>query len=225
MLFDQQNIFQRIKSTLPAGWFGENTPVLDSILNALAVGWTGLFDLLDYVTLQTRIRSAIDGWLDLAATDYFGHRLRRRRQEPDASFRQRILTELLRDRCTRSAIYDTLLQLTGRAPTIFEPTNPQDTGCYSAATATQIGCIGYCISGGWGNLNSPFQAFVTAYRPELPGIAMLNGWNGNLGGFAVGLASYASSATNSSWADDVEIYETASGTAAVGSIIWMSIQP
>ena len=225
MPFDQQNILERIKATLPAGWFGEDTPILDSVLNALAVGWMGLFRLLDYLTLQTRIGTAIDSWLDLAATDYFGSRIQRRRQEPDSSFRQRILAELLRDRCTRNAIYGTLLQLTGRAPTIFEPTNPQDTGCYSTSGGIETGCFGYCISGGWGNLNSPFQAFVTAYRPLLPGIAMINGWNGGLGGFGVGLASYTSSNTNSSWADDAEIYETAARTAAVGSIIWMSIQP
>lgn len=225
MSFDQQTILQRIKASLPASWFGEDTPILDSVLNAMAAGWVGLLTFLEYVTIQSRIGTACNGWLDLAAADYFGTRVQRRLQETDDSFRERIHTELLRDRCTRAAIYDTLLQLTGQPPTIFEPTNPQDTGCYSAVNATTTGCFGYCLSGGWGNLSSPFQAFVTAYRPVIPGIAMINGWCGGIGGFGIGLSSYASSTTNSSLAEDAEMYDAVARTAAVGSIIWMSIQP
>jgi hypothetical protein len=225
MSFDQQSILQRIKATLPSGWFGENTPILDSVLSSLAAGWVSLLGLLDYVTMQSRIGTAFDDWLDLAATDYFGTRIQRRLQETDGSFRHRIKMELLRDRCTRASIYDTLLELSGRPPVIFEPTNPADTGCYGTSGTTESGCVGYCTSGGWGSLDLPFQAFVTAYRPTLPGIAMINGWGGYLGGFGVGFSSYASSNTNSSWADDSEIYETVARTAAVGSIIWMSIQP
>jgi hypothetical protein len=225
MPLNQQDILQRIKATLPAGWFGEDTPTLDSILNAVAAGWVGLLGLLDYLTMQTRIGTAFDSWLDLVATDFFGSRVRRRLQEPDVSFRQRIRAELLRDRCTRAAIYDTLLELSGRPPIIFEPTNPQDTGCYSTWGTIGPGCFGYSIAGGWGSLNLPFQAFITAYRPALPGIAMINGWGGSIGGFGVGLSSYTSASTNSSWAEDAEIYETTSRTAAVCSIMWMSIQP
>jgi hypothetical protein len=225
MAFDQQTIVQRIKATLPARWFGENTPILDTVLNSLAAGWVDLLALVDYLVMQTRIGTAFDGWLDLVAKDFFGHRIQRRLQETDTSFHQRISTELLRDRCTRSAIYDTLLEMSGRPPLIFEPTNPQDTGCYSTANTTEPGCFGYCISGGWGNLNSPFQAFVTAFRPVLPGIAMINGWGGSIGGFGAGLSSFTSSSTNSSWADDSEVYETVARAAAIGTIVWMSIQP
>jgi hypothetical protein len=225
MPFDQPNIVQRIKATLPAGWFGEDTPVLDSVLNSLAAGWVGLLGLLDYVTSQTRIGTAFDGWLDLVAVDFFGPRLERRFQESDVSFRQRIQAELLRDRCTRAAIYDSLLALTSRPPLIFEPTNPQDTGCFSTAGVTEAGCFGFCISGGWGNLNSPFQAFVTAYRPIPVGVAKINGWGGSLGGFGTGLSSYINDNSNASWADDSEIYETVAQTAAAGTIVWISIQP
>ncbi len=225
MIYGQQELFRRLKATLPGRWFGENTPVLDSVLQSLSAGWVGLFSLLDYTRKQTRISTAFDGWLDLIARDYFGSRVLRRPEETDSSFRQRIYAELLRDRCTRPAIYDVLHEMTGRPPSIFEPTNPGDTGCYGSKGATEIGCAGYCISGGWGNLNLPFQAFVRAFRPETPGIAMINGWGGSIGGFGVGLSSYISSGTNSAWPDDSEIFEAVSRTAPVGTIIWMSIEP
>jgi hypothetical protein len=225
MIYSEQDIFQRIKATLPGRWFGEDTPILDSILHSLSAGWVDLFSLLHYVTMQTRIGTAFDSWLDLIARDYFGHRIYRRPQETDGSFRQRIHIELLRDRCTRAAIYDVLLELTGRSPIIFEPTNPQDTGSYGSLDQMEVGSAGYCASGGWGNLTSPFQAFVRAFRPIPTGVAMINGWGGNIGAFGVGLSAYISFDTNSSWADDPEICDVVAGTAPVGSIIWISIEP
>lgn len=222
MTYSQQDVLQKIKATLPTRWFGESTPVLDSVLNALAVGWVGLLNLLDYVTLQSRIGTATDDWLDLVALDFFGSRVQRRLQETDNAFRHRVSAELLRDRCTRAAVYDVLVELTGRSPLIFEPTNPQDTGCYYDSV---LGCAAYGISGGWGTLNLPFQAFVRAFRPIPAGVAMLNGWNGIMGGFGAGFAAYASSDINSSGVGDSEIYETVARTAAVGTIVWMSIEP
>ena len=210
---------------LPGGWFAENTPVLDSVLNSLSAGWLSLFNLISYCKQQTRIYTATDDWLDLAAKDYFGFRVSRRLQETDGSFRQRICVELCRDRCTRAALYSILFELTGRPPIIFEPTNPQDTGCYGTPQSAEPGMAAYCTSGGWGNLNSPFQVFVRAYRPEIAGIAFINGWGGNIGAFGAGLSAYISSATNPSWASDTEIFEAVVRTVPAGTIIWMSIEP
>ena len=152
-------------------------PYLDWVVNCLSAGWVGLFGLLNYTQMQTRIRTTFNGWLDLTARDFFNHRIvRRQKRETDNSFRGRIFTELLRDRCTRAAVYDLLLDLTGRPPIIFEPTNPQDTGCYGSHGSPGTGGAAYGMSGGWGNLNLPFQAFVRAFRAETPGIAMVNGW-------------------------------------------------
>lgn len=225
MEYAQQDILWRMKATLPGRWFGEVTPILDSVLNSLSAGWVDVFGLLNYVSMQTRVQTAFDEWLDLIARDYFHTRILRRLQETDDSFRQRICTELMRDRCTRAALYGVLLELTDRPPVIFEPGNPQDTGCYGDLGPTSIGAAGYCASGGWGNLNSPFQVFVRAFRPTTPGVAMINGWNGSLGGFCTGLSAYISSDTNSSWADDAEICEAVVNTAPAGTVIWMSIEP
>jgi hypothetical protein len=225
MIYDQQNIFNRIKAVLPARWFGEDTPIIDSVLNVLSSGWVGLFVLLNYTKMQTRISTASNGWLDLIAKDFFDHRIMRRQRETDNSFRTRIYAELLRDRCTRAAIYDLLTDLTGRPPVIFEPTNPQDTGCYGSMELSGIGNAGYGVAGGWGNLNVPFQVFVRAFRAETAGVAMVNGWGGSLGGYGAGLSAYVGLEMNSSQADDFEIYQSVSNTSPVATIIWMSIEP
>jgi hypothetical protein len=224
MIYSQQDIFLRIKETLPARWFGEETPILDSVVNCLSAGWVGLFNLLNYTQMQTRISTAFGEWLDLIARDFFRHRIKRRQRETDASFRSRIFQELLRDRCTRAAVSTLLLDLTGRPPIIFEPTNPQDTGCYGSLGSPGAGEAAYCISGGWGNLDLPFQAFVRAFRPETAGIAMVNGWSGDIGGFGIGLSSYVSLDTNSSQAADAELYQRVSDIIPAVTIVWMSVE-
>ena len=225
MIYRQQDISRRIKAGLPSRWFGENTPMLDSVLSSLSAGWLGLFDLLNYVRVQTRIGTATDIWLDLIARDYFGHRLQRGLRENDRSFRKRVIFELLRDRCTRAAIYGVLKELTGRAPIIFEPTNPNDAGCYGTPGVAESGRAAYCTLGGWGSLNLPFQVFVKAYRPELAGVAKINGWGRSIGGFGIGSIAYITSETDLSWAGDSEIYDAVARSAPAGTIIWTSIEP
>jgi len=225
MVYNQFQIFQRIRATLPRRWFGETTPVLDAVLMSLSAGWSGVFKLLDYARMQTRIGSASEDWLDLISLDYFGTRLPRRLRETDDGFRERISKELLRDRCTRAAIFEVVLSLTGRTPIIFEPTNPRDTGCYNSMASVENGTMAYGITGGWGNLNLPYQAFVRAFRAMPTGITMINGWSGCAGGFGIGLAGYMGSNSDSSWADDAEIFDAVSCTAPATAIIWMSIEP
>lgn len=224
MFYSQRELFNRIKTVLPSQWFGQNTPVLDSVLNSLAAGWAGLFDLLSYTVQQTRIHSASGGWLDLISQDYFGRRLLRRQRETDGSFGIRIRQALLRDRCTRASIYNILLDLTHISPIIFEPSNPQDTGCYGAMASSAPAIAGYGTSGGWGSLNLPFQAFIRVFRAEIAGVAMVNGWGGGAGGYRGGFESYISLEMVSPQADDSELYLSVSQTAPAGTINWISIE-
>ena len=185
----------------------------------------GLFDLLSYTKSQTRISTAFDRWLDFIAFDFFALRLARRPAESDDSFRSRIQVELLRDRCTRASVYTLLTDLTGKPPIIFEPTNPEDTGCYNSASYVTSGQIAYGISGGWGSLNLPFQVFVKVFQPAAPGVAMINGWNGSLGGFGAGCGSYIDIGMNASQASDLEIMTSLCRIAPIGTVIWISIEP
>ncbi|HHW4682388.1 MAG TPA: hypothetical protein ACQGQI_04225, partial [Xylella sp.] len=93
---------------------------------------------------------ATDGWLDIIATDFFGSSLRRKSGQSDASFRNRLLIHLFRERATRNGLVKVLTDLTGRTPVIFEPQRPLDTGSYGGPL------IGYGQAGGYGSMRLPF---------------------------------------------------------------------
>lgn len=127
MIGDQTDILSRLKSVIPP-WFGTNTPVLDATLSGPSNSFSGIYALVQYAILQTRIKTSTDGWLDLIANDFFARGFQRRFNEPDAAYRARILKEILRPRVTRVAVSNALLDLTGIAPIIFEPGRIADTG-------------------------------------------------------------------------------------------------
>ena len=78
---DQNDIFSRLKSSLPLGWFPDASPILDAVLQGAAAVLTMIYQVIVYVQLQTRIHTATDGWLDLVAVDFFGTSLPRKAGE------------------------------------------------------------------------------------------------------------------------------------------------
>jgi len=160
----------RMQATLPSGWFSGDAPVLQAVLQGVGTAWAACYTLLQALILQSRILTATGQFLDFISTDFFGITLLRFSGELDGAFRQRILLELFRPRGTRNAISLALGQLTGQAPTIFEPARTTDTGGYT------VGGCGYGVAGGWGDLGLPFQFFITVYRPLGGGIANLAGY-------------------------------------------------
>ena len=153
------------------------TPVLDAVLAGPAWVMAQSYSLLQYVKLQTRISTATDRFLDFISRDFFGTRLGRRVAENDTSFRARIKKEILRPRATRAALTLALVDLTAKAPAIFEPTNPYDAGGYGRSGMTVGTGLGYGLAGGYGSLQLPFQVFVGAYRPSTNGgIASVAGY-------------------------------------------------
>jgi hypothetical protein len=166
----------RLRAALPRGWFADRAPVLEAVLAGFADGWARLYALLAYVRRQGRIGSAEGAMLDLIAGDFFGPWLRRRTGQGDDAFRAAIGRELLRERATRGALAAALTDLTGRAPAIFEPSRPADTGAWGMALG--YGVAGGGAAGGYGSLALPFQCFVTAWRPAGAGIAGVAGYEG-----------------------------------------------
>jgi hypothetical protein len=226
MIGDQEEIAYRLRSVIPARWFGGSTPVLDTVLGALGAGWASLFNLLRYSGQQTRIATASDIWLDLVGLDYFGSRLPRALGQSDQSYRWVLLKNILRPLGTRSALIAALADLTGRVPTIFEPANPSDTGGYAGILAGRVvsgGGLGYGTAGGWGNLSLPFQCFVTAYRPYINGAANLSGWTMAAAGYGVGALEYVGADTAQGQITDSAISLEISKVCPVGLVVWVRI--
>jgi hypothetical protein len=211
MTGDTTDITARIKAVLPTGWFPDETPILDSVLTGLASAWASLYALLATVRLQSRIATASDQFLDGASIDFFGANLPRRSQEPDAAFRTRIQQELVRDHGTRAAVVSMLTDLTGRAPTLFEPARITDTGAYATPG------FAYGAAGAWGSLDLPFQVFVVARRAQGAAIANIAGYG------TPGPLARASLSLVSGQVTDADIYAAIASVMPTASTAWTSI--
>jgi len=217
MTGDTADMLARIKSVLPARWFGDTTPILDAVLTGLATAWSGLYTLLSNVQTETRIATASGIFLDIASADYFGASLPRRAGEADAAFSARIRANLVLPRATRAGLATTLENLTGRTPLIFEPLNATDTGGYNSNT------LGYGVAGGYGSRNLPFQFFVTAYRPNATPVSNAGGYNDGPGGYNTTPMFYADTEQAPGAISDADIYAAAAAVLPVASIAWMKI--
>lgn len=219
---DQQDIVHRLKQVLPLAWFPDDSPVLDIVLGGIAWAWSWVYSLLQDVKAQTRISTATQSWLDLISYDYFGARMARRVNENDAEYRARIQLELIRERGTRQAVIASLVDTTGRIPTVFEPANTRDTGGYGNSTAAGSG-LAYGVAGGWGSLCLPMQCFITAYRPLGVGIASASGWCGGGGGYGQGALEYGNLDMMQGQVTDSDIYRVLAESLPVGVIAWTRI--
>ena len=207
----QSDIITRLKSVLPTGWFPDETPVLDTILAGLATGWSSLYALLAAVQLQSRIATATGQFLDGASSDFFGDSLPRRATELDDAFRIRIQQELVREHATRAAIVSIVTDLTGNAPTIFEPGRVSDTAGYATSG------LGYGVAGAWGSLLLPFQVFVTAQRAQGVGIANVAGYG------TPGPLARASLAAAAGQVTDADIYAAIASVMPTGTRAWTQL--
>jgi hypothetical protein len=223
MLGDQNDFVRRLRAVLPSRWFGPATPVLDTLLGALATGWSQAFDLLGFTRLQSRIGSASNAWLDLTAYDFFGDRVVRRDGQTDNAFRPIVLRNILRPLATRSALISALQDLTGRRPIVFEPCNTSDTGGYGNIGTSAGGGVGYGVAGGWGNLGLPFQCFVTVFRPHINGAASLAGWSLSLSGYGTGDLAYLGVDGANGYIPDSAILAEVARVAPAGTVVWTNI--
>jgi hypothetical protein len=215
---DQADMQTRIIALLPQGWFSDSSPIRDALISGLAWCLALIYSLIQYSQLQTRIATATDGFLDLISFDFFGNNLPRNQQELDAPFRARILATLLRPKATRPAMIAVLTALTGRAPIIFEPARPLDTGAYGASIC------GYNVAGGYGSLMLPAQFFMTAFRPASSGIPFVAGYGSPSSGYSVASrGEYASLSQIQGVVTDADIMATIAATKAEGTTAWVNL--
>ncbi len=160
---DQNDFYNRLRALLPP-WFGDvsQSPVLNALLQGTANVLGFAYSLYAYAYLQSRIKTATEGWLDMIAADWFGTFLQRRQGQSDASYRALILAWILRERGTRYGLEKVLLDVTGRSPIVFEINRPIDTGAYST------NLWGYGAAGGYSTQTMPPNTvLVTAFRPTV----------------------------------------------------------
>ena len=218
---DQADILARIKAVLPFGWFANSTPILDGVLSACAYACAFTYSQIIAVRAQARRLTASGSTLDMIAADFFGSFLARKTNESDAALSARIGRELFREKGTRAGLIRAVTYLTGRAPAVFEPAYPLDTGGYG------VGGVGYGLGGGYGSLLLPYQFFLTAYRPAGRGVANVagyytgSGWAG--GGYGAGAIEYVSPAMIAAAVSDQNIYDTINNVRPVNSIAWTII--
>jgi hypothetical protein len=176
---DSNDIFSRLKSVLPS-WWGASSPILDGVLSAFSNVAAWAYSLLVYVTLQTRIATTTDNFLDIASYDFFGPRLRRFTGETDAQFSARIRAEVLRPRVSRGAISTALTDLTGKKPIFFEPWNTGDTGGWDGGGFAYAG--NNPATGGGGAWDAACGYDLNAWQFDAPrGVAELI--SGGVGGW------------------------------------------
>jgi len=206
---------RRLKALLPNGWFGDTSTVLDAVLNGIAWALAFVHGLISYAAMQTRIATATDGFLDLISFDFFGTSLPRRPQELDGPFRTRIQAELLLERATRAGLVKALLLLTGRAPKIFEPALPSDTGGYNTNS------MGYGLAGGYGSLQLRNQCFVIAYRAAGSGIPYIAGYGNPEGAYNTPSQSkYATLSEIVGAVTDADLYAAIDSEMPAGCTAW-----
>lgn len=222
MTGDQNDMAARLRALLPRGWFADEAPILAGLLAGLASVWAWSYGLLDYVSQQSRLATASEGWLDLIAEDYGGAAWARFAGETDDAFRTRIRHNLARLRGSRPALIDNVTTLTGRAPRVFEPAFPPDTGGLNGPG------LGWNMAGGWGNLSLPYQCFIIAYRPHGGGIANLGGWgstetNFALGGWNTAALGWGNAALIRGAVTDAQILATVADSMPAASIAWTAL--
>lgn len=195
---------------MPKSWFPVNSPNLSASMQGPAWALSTVFANITYIALQTRIKTATDGWLDIISGDFFGTNLPRLTNEIDSAFRSRILANLFVKGPTRDCMVNVLALLTGRAPDIFEPSNTTDSGGWD-------GSIYWDVQGKWGD-PLPYESFVTAYLPSV-GLIDLGEWDELIYWDTNGFFSDASQTA----INTAVIISAVESTRVIGTLIWLRI--
>lgn len=210
-----------VSNTLPltilAGYTSAVDAVVVAILSGPAAVLARLYALVAFVRAQMRLSSSVGGWIDLWAYDYFGYWIRRRPTEQDAPFITRIQQNLLAPLVTRAAMVEALTNLTGEAPTIFEPFNAADAACYGSPQAG----YGFCQ---YGSLLMRAQALIIVNQPASSAAGPIPAYGSPQGGYGAGCMYYFPASQFPGVAQIEEVRATINRTKAAGVICWVAAE-
>jgi hypothetical protein len=214
---DRTDILARLKGAMPL-WFGQSSPILDGVLSGFSVVAEWGYGLLQYAKLQTRVATATEGFLDLAAFDFLGRRIRRKPAQSDTVLRGVIQKEVLRTRATRTGVLQAIQDLTNSQATMFEPAYSFDTGGLDTTY------LAYDEVGAWGSRDYPFQAFLNIQQPVGVGVPNVAGLDTSYGAFdGGGYSSLVDATAITGVVTNQDIYDTIEATRAAGVTMWVNI--
>lgn len=222
---DQNDILSRLQTYLPRGWFGDltQTPILNGLLTGIASVFAVMYALIMFFWAQTRLQTSSGGWVDIWASDFLGTSLPRKPGESDASYIARIQISIFQQRATRPAMIKVLTQLTGRAPIIFEPARPLDSGVMGGTPSVSS----FCGVSRMGSIAAPFTCLITAYRPLVSGgsagAAYCNAITRSAMNASPSLSYTGSLSLEVSAATDADIYAAINATRPVATNIGVAI--
>ena len=182
---DRDDIASRLWTVLPPSWFvqGQPAPNITAAIQGFATVASWAYGLIAFAKNQTRLLTSSGMFIDLWAYDRLGLTTKRRRNEADALWSDRVKKEVIRERVTRGGLVRAITELTGKTPVAFEPWSPTDCGGWasrmSSSYANGLASWGSYASGGsgrWGSRNIPNVGLVTVYRPGIQGVANVGGW-------------------------------------------------
>ncbi len=217
---DAADITLRLQRWLPTRWFptGPGTR-LWATLNGFAAGLAAVYAQAAYAGQQSRIGTATDAFLDLAAADWLGA-FPRRLNELDAAYAARIQREIVRPRNTRAAVVRVVRDLTGTTPTVVNPASTADCGGWNT------GFFAWDAAGCWGDTNLPFQTLVTVKRGNAAGAGVdvtfpyaAGGWDA-LGGWDAGTSAWVDSTPAQEGVTDNDIYAAIRSVTPCGHVFW-----
>jgi hypothetical protein len=224
MTLSATDIAGRVQRWLPSRWFPEGPGTrIWATISGSAASLLVLLQQTTYLKLQTRLSTATDGFLDLAASDFLTN-FPRRLNEPDPAYAARIQREIIRPRNTRAAIVQVLQDLTGNTPTVFRPSYALDTG------GLGTGSFALGAAGALGSYQLPFQAFVTIERGTAPGAGTqvtypgpVSGLGAPLGGLGIGALFLGDGSPAQGGVTDDDIYAAVASVTPAGHINWVAI--
>lgn len=208
----------------PLQWWSNPALIRDAIIGGISDALGHAYSLLPYAIQQTRLLTSTDFWIDLWAYDYLALTCQRLSGEPDSAYAPRVSDAVSQVRVSRPGMIESITDLTGVAPIIFEPFNGGDTGGWNIA-------CGWDTAGAWGSAILPAQVYMIVQMSGVGvGVANIGGWSHGVGSSATPsilgwntVGAWISMEEISGQVTEQDILDCINNTKPEGVTVWVQI--